>query len=152
VSIKTWFVVSLLGAGVWLAMVGTPHPHEPARAGIDIVWAVSKPHGTFRLSGRFVIRGLDGPFEANVSNHDPSLTITHVEVPPGLYSLTLDEGFQLALTSAGPASSDAVEIVPASLMSPNPLLILAQAGRSAPAAIGLGVRSEEPDGTATCIN
>jgi hypothetical protein len=156
VSIKTRFVVflfgSLLASGAWLAVAIGPHPHESAPARIDIVWAAPKPLGTLQLSGRFVIRGLDGPFEASVSNHDPSVTVTHVEVPPGLYSLTLDEGYQLALTGAGRVEPDAEEIESARLLSPNPLLVVAQAGRSTPAALGVVVRSEEPDVSPTCIN
>jgi hypothetical protein len=153
-TIKVWFVAFLCCSGAWLAVAGPDQPSEPAPARIDIAWVVSKPLGTFRLNGRFVISALNEDFSTSVSNRaDPNTDTSRVEVPPGLYSLTLDQGFELR--REGP---DAERGVAPSSFSPSPVLVLAQAGRNTPVELALVTwrepldAMEEPMASANCIN
>jgi hypothetical protein len=158
-TIKAWFVAFLCCSGMGLAVVDPDHPPEPAPGRIDIAWVASKPLGTVRLQGRFVISALNGNVSTSVSNRaSPNVDTSQVEVPPGLYSVTLDEGFELQREGPGAEPSGS-----SGSLAPSPVLVLAQAGHTTHVALAIGTRPEQPEqpepveaaeafASATCIN
>jgi hypothetical protein len=77
----------------------------------------------------------------------PDASSSSVDVPTGLYRVTLEPGYTLE------RFGDTVEVVPVSLVSPHPVVILAKEGRIAP----LGLSLVDMPGTAaepeeTCMN
>jgi hypothetical protein len=166
-SIKAWLAACGAGAGVCAALASAPHVLREAPAGLDVAWTVSSSLGTYHLRGRFVLRGLNDGSSTSVSNEsDPSVEHSHVDVQPGLYSLTLEDGFQLARVDTAASAPDVEDeprasvrglaggegIVASSLLSSNPLLVLALAGRDTAAGLALVAHLDEVASEATCVN
>ncbi|MEY2936543.1 MAG: hypothetical protein RL033_7292 [Pseudomonadota bacterium] len=146
---KTWLITFLAGSVGWYA-ISDPQQiaASSAPARIDIAWTASNAFGTYHLRGRFVIRGLNDGSSTSVSNESqPNITHSEIEVRPGLYSLTLEDGFQLARKREADTTA-----VRSSLSSSNPLIVVAQPGRVVPATLSL-IALREPAGTdAPCVN
>lgn len=134
----------LLG-GLWFAAVEDGPPLSgSARARLDVRWMVERGDHTYRLHGRYTVSSVAGDFTANIaSDASPDLDESHIELPTGLYRVTLEPGYTLERTpvhseseaSLGVIAGAGVEVVPASLVSPNPLLLVVESGRVPP--IGL---------------
>lgn len=160
---KTWLIAFLAGSVGWYAVTDPLQAPSSAPARIDIAWTASNAFGTYHLRGRFVIRGLNDGFSTSVSNElvsnellsnellsnesPPSITHSEIEVRPGIYSLTLEDGFQLAREREAGTTW-----VPSSVLSSNPLIVVAQPGRLVPARLSL-VALREPQGAdSPCVN
>jgi hypothetical protein len=166
VSLKSLFLSCLLPCWWAISPGGHSGPVEaaPARAGLDIVWQGERADATYRLRGRFSINGLSNGFSTSVSNEsDPDRLVTHLELAPGMYSLTLSDGFELLRLAptgeslhpeSGAAGEQRLEeSVPAQLLSANPLIVIAEAGRTTPAGLSLVSRPvERPAGQLLCSN
>lgn len=166
-AIKFWLFACAAVAGVSAVLCGGPSVLREAPARLDIAWTASNSLGTYHLRGRFVIRGLSDGSATSISNEfEPGAVQSHVDVPPGLYSLTLEDGFQLARVDPAlrgsvledeqhegllRADPDA-EIVAYRLLSPNPQLVLAQAGRDTRAGLALVTRVDGTVNGAVCMN
>ena len=144
----------------WSAIPPEPLPGahlESGLAGLDIVWKSERANATYRLEGRFAVRGLSNGVSLSVSNEtDLDRVATHLDVPPGMYSLTLNDGFQVRRLPSNDDDTlgqalETEETVAASLLSPNPLIVIAQAGRSTATGLSLVARpAERPVGQLGC--
>lgn len=140
----------LVGAGLILAAASRSPWMADHPARLDVRWRLDHGGYTYRLNGRYSIASLNGGFATTLSN-DTYAASSSVEVPTGLYRVTLEPGYTLERFAAADAAG--VEVVPASLVSPNPVVVLAKNGRIAP----LGLSLVDMPGTAvepeaTCMN
>jgi hypothetical protein len=122
---------------------------------LDFIWTVERGDYTYHLRGRYSIASMPRGFVTSVaSTTERDAAVSHVYVPTGLYSLTLDTGYTLerlpARSSEGAPETTAGEFVktlPALLVSPNPLIVEAKEGRIAPIGLSLvdlsGVAGED---------
>jgi hypothetical protein len=166
-SIRYFLItLPLVGAGL-LALVGSNSPMlasmmpsgNPAR--LDVTWRVERGDHAYRLLGRYSIASVTGDFATSIAS-DPDLeaTTSQVYIPKGLYSITLEPGYTLERVAAhartaalGASDGAAVEAVPASLVSPNPLVVMAQPGGSLPIGLSLiDMPGTALDPTPTCMN
>jgi hypothetical protein len=156
------FALLLLGAGLLTAIASDSPSMSDQRARMTFTWMVERGDHTYRLRGRYTITSSSGEFTTSVAS-DGSLdaAVSSVDVPTGLYSVTLEAGFTLERIAArhGAASHGAtgfgaapeptggafVEPVPASLVSPNPVTVVAQQGRTAPVGLSLVNLSGAPE-------
>lgn len=138
----------LVGAGLLVA-TATRSPwmaDHPAR--LDVNWRFERSDYSYRLRGQYSIASLSGDFVTSLSNDaTPDASSSSIDVPTGLYRVTLEPGYTLE------RFGDTVEVVPASLVSPNPVVIMAKEGRSVPLGLSLvdmpGTTAEPEE---TCMN
>jgi hypothetical protein len=149
-----YLLMALLLVGACLILAGASRSpwmvDHPAR--LDVRWRLDRDGYTYRLNGRYSISSLRGGFATSLSNEaDPGATASSVSVPTGLYRVTLEPGYTLERFAA--EAADGVEVVPASLVSPNPVVVMAKDGRIAPLGLSLvamPATAVEPE--ATCMN
>lgn len=149
------------GAGLLLAVASRSPWLADTHARLDVDWTFERGDYTYRLRGRYSVASTSGDFVTSISNDaTPGTTGSHIDVPTGLYRVTLQPGYTLerfvtqpALATRGALVDSTVEVVPASLVSPNPVLLMAKEGRVAPLRLSLvdmpGLAAE-PE--ATCMN
>jgi hypothetical protein len=162
VSIGYAFWSSLvLGTVLLVAATTGSLSTTPERARVAVSWSVARGDYVYRLRGRYSISSVTDNFTTSIANgQSPAATvseISEIEVPAGLYRVTLESGYSLERSgeaSAGEASAESsVEVVPAALLSQNPVLVSAEEGGVA----RLGLSLVDMPGTAaepesTCMN
>jgi len=138
----------LVGAGLLVATASRSPGMADHQARLDVNWRLDRGDYTYRLRGRYSIASLSDGFAASISNDaTPGASSSSIEVPTGLYRVTLEPGYTLERVG------DGVEVVPASLVSPNPVVIMAKEGRIAPLGLSLvdmPAAAAEPE--ETCMN
>jgi hypothetical protein len=146
-------VLLVAAASSWLSMARE-------RARVAVTWSVTRGDYVYRLRGRYSISSFTDGFATSIANDLSSQdAVSEVYVPAGLYYVTLEAGYTLERSdpSADGAPDHlvgaAVEVVPASLLSLNPVLVSAEAGGIA----RLGLSLVDMPGTAaepesTCMN
>lgn len=127
-------------------------------------WSADVGEHTYRLRGRYSIASLSGDGSASAASDGAgpaaSAEETDLCVPPGLYRVSLEPGYTLERSPVAPGAgedpggdSDAAEVVPALLVSPEPLLVSARAGRAATlrlAVVDVSTSTAEPE--ALCLS
>jgi len=162
VSIGYGLMPSSLVAAILLVAAASSAPGAPrATARMTVTWAAERGDYVYRLRGRYSIRGVSDDYATSIAN-DTSFgaATSDVYVPSGSYRVTLEAGYTLerspapSVAAVAVAPSDAsVEVVPASLLSGNPLVVFVETGRVA----RLGLSLVDMPGTAaepepTCLN
>jgi len=132
--IEAW-AWSCLVAVVPCALDCAPAEAFTSRQGVELAVAGTDRRGMpFRLQGSFVLSGLGNGISKSISTAAAgSASALRVELPPGLYSLTLNEGLSVEQGGAAAAAS----VLPASVSSPNPRLVLVTPGAYARVSLGL---------------
>lgn len=132
--IKAWTWSCLL-AVVPCMLDCTPAEALGSREGLELAVAGTDRRGTpFRLQGSFALSGLGNGISKSISTAAAgSASALRVELPPGLYSLTLNEGLSIEQQGAAAAAS----VLPARVTSPNPRLVLVTRGAYARVSLGL---------------
>jgi len=131
--IEAW-AWSCLAAVVPCVLDCTPAEALASREGVELAVAGTDRRGMpFRLQGSFALSGLGNGISTSISTAAAgSASTLRVELPPGLYSLTLNEG--LSIEQGGAA---APSVLPARVSSPNPRLVLVTRGAYARVSLGL---------------
>jgi len=151
----------LLGSVLLVAAASGSLSMARERARVAVTWSVTRGDYVYRLRGRYSISSVTDGFATSIANDLSSRdTPSEVYVPAGLYNVTLEAGYTLE-RFADPSAEGAtdslagpsVEVVPASLLSLNPVLVSAEAGSIA----RLGLALVDMPGTAaepesTCMN
>ena len=108
---------------------------------------VSPAGVTYRLSGVFTVRGLGSSFLATLSTEDDAGAASiELDVPAGAYQVLLEPGFQVRRTGSTTGSApEPVQLVNATLVSPNPLRIVVASGESEAVAFRFRVGEDEFD-------
>jgi hypothetical protein len=105
-------LVSLTQACRW------PEAIEIEDGALELVVAGTTANGVdYRLRGNFTLQGLNSPLLSVVSTADePAATSLHRQVPPGLYSVSLNPGFQ-------------VDRMDVTLLTRDPLIVMVEPGK-----------------------
>jgi hypothetical protein len=131
------------------------------RARLAVNWMSDRGDYAYRLRGRYSIASVSEGYVTSISNDTRSdATASYIDVPVGLYRVTLEPGYTLERFVSPSADAarrglvgDSVEVVPASLVSPNPVLVMATEGHIAPlrpSLVDMPGTATEPE--ATCMN
>jgi hypothetical protein len=123
----------LVGAALLVAAASRSSPWlADHQARLDVNWRLDRGDYSYRLRGQYSIASLSDDFVTSVSNDaTPDAAGSQLYVPSGLYRVTLEPGYTLERVG------NTVEVVPASLVSPNPVVIMAKEGRTT--ALGLSL-------------
>jgi hypothetical protein len=161
VPIRYWLLGFLLmGAGLFVAASRSPGMADQ-RARLDVNWSFDRGDYTYRLRGRYSFASLSDDFATSISNAaEPGSSRSSIDLPAGTYRVTLEPGYTLERIEMGAGAQargvlggGTVEVVPASLVSPNPVVITAQGGRIAPLGLSLvDMPGMAADPEATCMD
>jgi hypothetical protein len=131
------------------------------RARLSVHWRFDRGDYTYLLRGRYSVTRLsDGHVTSLANDSGSDLGASYIDVPTGLYRVALQPGYTLerfatpsADAAQGGFAAGSGEVVPASLVSPNPVVVTATEGRIAPLRLSLvDMPGTAPEPEATCMN
>lgn len=149
----------LLGAVLLVAAVSSLSMARE-RARVAVTWSVTRGDYVYHLRGRYSISSATDEFATSI-DHDASSrsSLSEVDVPAGLYRVTLEAGYTLerSLDLSAEAPDHLVgasaEVVPASLLSLNPMVVSVEEGGIARLGLSLiDMPGTAPEPESTCLN
>jgi hypothetical protein len=141
-------LAALLAASA-TACSAAPEQHtKPGELDLSVV-GVTEGGARYRVQGSFSVSGLDNGLHAQVSSaENPTGAVVRRPLPPGLYSVALNAGFELTpLTTGSDVPAAAAEPLRGELASLAPRLVIIESDKRAQVllqSLTPSLRSEHP--------